>query len=202
MSTYAALELLAACQSWANPATVVTRLRLAAALYEPAPPRPPGQVGRPRRKGQRLPILAAVATDPTTVWASVTIADWYGQGERTVEVASDTAVWYHGGLPAVPLRWVLIRDPQGAFATQALAWFVLRWQLAVTWEEARRHLGVETQRQWSELAIRRTTPVRRAAWYPKALRVPAAVGASPMPAFVANSGPTRVLRCPLATPIA
>ncbi|MCL4545315.1 MAG: hypothetical protein M1118_12075 [Chloroflexi bacterium] len=108
-------------------------------------------------------------------------------------------------MPSVPLRWVLIRDPQGAFATQALlctdldatpeqilTWFVLRWQLEVTWEEARRHLGVETQRQWSDLAIRRTTPavlglfslvtlhahqqaertptpVRRAAWYPKAL---------------------------------
>jgi hypothetical protein len=69
------------------------------------------------------------------------------------------------------LRWVLIRDPQGRFDTQALlctdptvapaqllAWFIHRWQVAVTFEEARRHLGVETQRQGSELAIRRTTP--------------------------------------------
>jgi len=76
------------------------------------------------------------------------------------------------GLPPVPLRWVLIRDPAGRFATQALlctdqtadpaqilAWFVQRWQLEVTLEETRRHLGVETQRQWSERAIRRTTPV-------------------------------------------
>jgi hypothetical protein len=204
-SSYAALAFLAACRSWPNPVTVVTRLRLDAALYEPAPPRPPGQVGRPRRKGERLPTLAATAADPKTSWTSVTVADWYGQGERTVEVASDAAVWYHGGMPTVPLRWVLVRDPQGAFATQALlctdqeakpeqilAWFVLRWQLEVTFEEARRHLGVETQRQWSELAIRRTTPalfglvslvtlhahqqsegapppVRRAAWYPKTL---------------------------------
>ena len=204
-SSYAALEFLAACRSWPNPVTVVTRLRLDAALYEPAPPRQPGQVGRPRRKGQRLPTLATVADDPQTDWTSVTVADWYGQGERTVELASATAVWYHGGMPSVLLRWVLIRDPKGAFATQALlctdpdatpdqilAWFVLRWQLEVTWEEARRHLGIETQRQWSDLAIRRTTPallglfslvtlhahrqaaqtptpVRRAAWYPKAL---------------------------------
>ncbi len=202
-SSYAALEFLAACRSWANPVTVVTRLRLDAALYEPAPARQPGQVGRPRRKGKRLPTLATVAADAKTVWRSVTVADWYGQGERTVEVASDTAVWYHGGMPTVPLRWVLVRDPKGAFATQALlctdldatpeqllAWFVLRWQLEVTFEEARRHLGMETQRQWSDLAIRRTTPallglfslvtlhahrqsehaptpVRRAAWYPK-----------------------------------
>ncbi|CAA9524570.1 MAG: hypothetical protein AVDCRST_MAG13-3622 [uncultured Solirubrobacteraceae bacterium] len=170
-SGYAALEFLAACRAWRNPVAVVTRLRLDAALYEPTPPRRPGQQGRPRKKGRRLPTLAARAADPETAWAGITIANWYGAGERAVEVASDTAVWYHTGLPPVPLRWVLIRDPQGRFATQALlctdqeaapeqvlAWFVLRWQLEVTLEEARRHLGVETQRQWSEAAIRRTTP--------------------------------------------
>jgi hypothetical protein len=151
---------------------VVTRLRLDAALYAPAPPRRPGQTGRPRRKGPRQPTLAAIAADPETEWTTLTVAQWYGSGERTVEVVSATAVWYHSGLPPVPLRWVLIRDPQGKFATQALlctdltvapaqilAWFIQRWQLEVTFEEARRHLGLETQRQWSEAAIRRTTPV-------------------------------------------
>jgi len=203
-STYAALEFLAGCRrAKPTPVTVVTRLRLDAALYEPAPPRRPHQTGRPRLKGQRLPTLAAVAADPATVWVGVRVAHWYGGGERTVEVVSGTAVWYHTGLPPVPLRWVLIRDPQGKFATQALlctdlgvapaqilAWFVQRWQLEVTFEEVRRHLGVETQRQWSEEAIRRTTPallglfslvtllaheqmtapvdaVRQAAWYRK-----------------------------------
>jgi hypothetical protein len=170
-SSYAALELLAACRGWPQPVTVITRLRLDAALYEPAPPRRPRQIGRPRLKGQRLATLAAVAADPATSWARITIADWYGTGEREVEIVSDTAVWYHAGRPPVALRWVLIRDPHGEFATQALlctdcavapaqilAWFVSRWQLEVTFEEARRHLGVETQRQWSEAAIRRTTP--------------------------------------------
>jgi hypothetical protein len=170
-SSYAALELLAACQGWPQPVTMITRLRLDAALYAPAPPRRPGQRGRPRLKGQRLPTLAAVAADPATRWTRITVADWYGTGERAVEIVSHTAVWYHPGQPPVPLRWVLIRDPHGAFATQALlctdpavapaqvlAWFVCRWQLEVTFEEARRHLGVETQRQWSEAAIRRTTP--------------------------------------------
>ena len=171
-STYAALEFLAGCRR-AKPApiTVVTRLRLDAALYEPAPPRRPGQTGRPRLKGQRLPTLAAVATAPTTAWTGVTVANWYGAGERAVDLASGTAVWYHSGLPPVPLRWVPVRDPRGRFATQALlctdqdaapeqvlAWFVQRWQLEVTFEEARRHLGVETQRQWSDPALRRTTP--------------------------------------------
>ena len=42
-------------------------------------------------------------------------------GERRVELASATALWYHTGLPPVPLRWVLIRDPQGRFATQEFA---------------------------------------------------------------------------------
>jgi hypothetical protein len=203
-STYAALEFLAACRGWSNPVTVVTRLRLDAALYAPAPPRAPGQIGRPRLKGERLSSLAAVAARSTTTSTLVTVADWYGDGPRVVEIVSHTAVWYHAGLPLVPLRWVLIRDPAGAFDTQALlctdpdatpeqvlAWFVRRWQLEVTFEEVRRHLGLETQRQWSDLAILRTTPallglvslvtlfaqqrfsgpmatIRQAAWYPKA----------------------------------
>jgi len=201
-ATYAALEFLARCRALPNPVAVVTRLRLDAALYEPAPRRRPGQLGRPRLKGRRLPTPAAVAADPRTAWTPVAVASWYGRGERTVEVATGTAIWYHSGLPPVPLRWVLIRDPAGAFDPQALlctdqdaapeqvlGWFVQRWQLEVTFEEVRRHLGVETQRQWSDLAIRRMTPallglfslvtllahprmdagdcVRRAAWYPK-----------------------------------
>src|SRR5207302_4180599 len=60
-STYAAQDFLAACAAWRTPLTVVTRLRLDAALYAPAPPRQPGQRGRPRLKGARLPSLAAVA---------------------------------------------------------------------------------------------------------------------------------------------
>src|SRR2546423_630068 len=56
---YAAIALLARCARLANPITIVTRLRLDAALYAPAPPRRPGQLGRPRKKGQRLPTLAA-----------------------------------------------------------------------------------------------------------------------------------------------
>jgi hypothetical protein len=70
-----------------------------------------------------------------------------------VEIASQTAVSYSTGLFAVPVRWVLIRDPE-----QILSWFMMCWQLEVTFQEMRRHLGFETQRQWSDLAIRRTTP--------------------------------------------
>ncbi len=119
-SGYAAIRLLARCIALPQPITVITRLRLDAALYEPAPPRQPHQNGRPRKKAVRLPTLTARATDPATHWQAVTVADWYGKGERMVALASETAVWYHTGLPPVPIRWVLLRDPQGHFATQAL----------------------------------------------------------------------------------
>jgi hypothetical protein len=96
---------------------------------------------------------------------------WYGAGERRIEITSATAVWRHGGMPVVPIRWVLIRDPEHRFAPQALLctdlaldpvqivpWFVRRWCVEVTFQEARAHLGVETQRQWSDKAVTRTTP--------------------------------------------
>ncbi len=169
---YASLKLLDRCRKLRKPITFISRLRLDAALYEPAPARRPGHRGRPRLKGERLPNLSVVAEDPNTSWKLTTIANWYGERERIVEIASETAVWYSTGLFAVPLRWMLVRDPQDQFKTQALlctdleadpqkivCWFVMRWQLEVTFQEVRRHLGFETQRQWSEMAIRRTTPV-------------------------------------------
>ena len=114
-------------------------------------------------------------------------------------------MWYRSGVPPVPIRWLLVRDPKGELEPQAflatnlnarpcdiLAWFVSRWQVEVTFAEVRAHLGVETQRQWSDKAILRTTPVllglfsivtlwahdlaksrkfkpRTTAWYPKAV---------------------------------
>jgi DDE superfamily endonuclease len=170
-STYASLKLLDRCRKLRKPITFITRLRLDAALYEPAPPRYPGQMGRPRLKGERLPNLSGVAEDPTTVWTPITVAGWYGGAERTVEIVSGSAIWYSTGLPAVPLRWVLIRDPYEEFQAQALlctdlttepaqiiSWFVRRWQMESTFQEVRQRLGFETQRHWSETAIQRTAP--------------------------------------------
>jgi hypothetical protein len=168
-SSFAALDLLAALTR--HGLVCVTRLRLDAALYEPAPPRKPGTVGRPRTKGARLPNLSAVLADAGTRWEEVTVPGWYGEAERVIEVCSATAVWRHAGLPVVPIRWVLLRDPRHRFDPQALLctdpgrdplqivrWFVRRWQVEVTFREARDHLGLETQRQWSDRAIARTTP--------------------------------------------
>ena len=102
----------------------------------------------------------AIAACETTRWRGVTLSQWYGQGDKAVEIATGTAVWYSSGLPTVPLRWVLVRDPQrrldpraflctdqAAEPEQILAWFIRRWQIEVTFEEARAHLGMETQRQ-------------------------------------------------------
>jgi hypothetical protein len=69
---YASLKLLSPCRSLSKPVTFITRLRLDAALYEPAPPRRPGQRGRPRLKGERLLNLSVVAEDPDTVWKLTT----------------------------------------------------------------------------------------------------------------------------------
>src|SRR5205085_4535273 len=90
--------------------TVVTRLRLDAALYEPAPVRLPGTNGRPRKKGKRLSTLRQVLESKATRWQRLTIPGWYGEGDRVIEVCTRTAVRYHTGLPPVPIRWVLIRD--------------------------------------------------------------------------------------------
>ena len=90
---YASLKLLNRCRRLRKPITFITRLRLDAALYEPAPPRKPGQIGRPRLKGERLPNLSEVAQDPNTVWKLTTVANWYGESERMVEIAFQTAVW-------------------------------------------------------------------------------------------------------------
>lgn len=169
---YAVLELLAAALALANPVQLITRLRLDAGLYAPAPVRTKSTIGRPSVKGKRLPTLAQVALAPQTVWQQIVVPRWYSQGERLIEIVSNTAVWYHTGKVPVPIRYVLIRDPKKRFRTQALlctdltatpeqivSWFVLRWQLETTFEEVRAHLGVETQRQWNDLAIARTTPV-------------------------------------------
>jgi hypothetical protein len=169
-SSFAVLELLDKVKTLPR-VRVITRLRLDAALYDPPPYRKPGTKGRPRLKGKRRPTLEAVLADEKPPGPPLLVAQWYDDGPRGVEVATDTAVWYHAGKPPVAIRWVLIRDPQERFKPQALlstnlqhtpeqmrTWFVRRWTMEVTFEEARAHLGMETQRQWNDRAIARATP--------------------------------------------
>ena len=169
-SSFAALEWLALVAQLPR-VSVITRLRLDAALYDPPLQRAPGTKGRPRLKGKRRPPLEAVLVDEKTPWRTLTLDEWYGEGPRAVEVATDTAVWYHAGKPPVAIRWGLIRDPQACFtppallstnlehtSEQMLAWFVRRRTREVTFEDVQAHLGMETQRQWNDQAMARATP--------------------------------------------
>jgi hypothetical protein len=177
--SYAVLDFLTQVARLSH-VTVVTRLRLDACLYDPAPNRAENDAkkraegkkacGRKPIKGPKQPKLAARLKDPKTVWQKQAVS-WYGGKRREVEMATGTALWYQSPIPPLAIRWVLIRDPEGQFEplgllctdqnadmVQILQWFVLRWNVEVTFHEVRTHLGVETQRQWSDLAILRTTP--------------------------------------------
>jgi DDE superfamily endonuclease len=167
-SAYAVLEFLHACQALRQPVTVITRLRLDAALYEPAPAYT-GK-GRPRKKGKRLPTPQQLIADPATRWTRWPVV-WYNHQLRDIEISTHQAVWYHTGQPPVPIRFILIRDVAGKFDPQALlstdpsldpldilVFFKRRWQMEPTFRHVREQLGVETQRQWSHKAIARTTP--------------------------------------------
>ena len=152
--------------------SLITRLRMDAQLYDFAPTRKPNQRGRPRIKGARRPSPQQRLADPKTKWQKIKLENWYGGGTREVEVYSETCLWGTTGKPYVPVRWVLVRDVRGEFEPcaflstelahdprQILTWFVRRWRMEVTFEEARAHLGIETQRQWNDLAIVRSTPI-------------------------------------------
>ncbi|HEY9847184.1 MAG TPA: transposase, partial [Candidatus Caenarcaniphilales bacterium] len=118
-SCFAALEMLSALSSLSSAVHMVTRLRFDAALYEPAAPRLPHQMGRPRLKGKRLPTLATRLQDGGTTWQQASLKGWYGGQQTQLELVCGTAVWYHTGLPPVPIRWVLVRDPAAHFEPQA-----------------------------------------------------------------------------------
>jgi hypothetical protein len=166
-SSFAAIELLNAVR---RRVCMITRLRLDARLFDPPARRRPGTVGRPRVIGKRQANLAERLVNPKTRWRRLRVSGWYGRGERLVEIVTGTALWHHPGR-LVPIRYVLVRDVEGELRPQAflctdldadpldiLRWFVRRWSTEVTFAEVRRHLGVETQRQWSDPAIARTTP--------------------------------------------
>lgn len=168
-TAYSILELGGHCQK--QHTTLITPFRLDSVIHEAPPERDAHTIGRPRVVGPRLPSLETVLADPNTPWQRLTLG-WYGQGERTLEICTGNALWYRAGYDPVPIRWVLTRDPQGKHppkalfstdqtltAEQIVRTFMKRWSLETTFEESRAHLGIETQRQWSELAIDRTTPM-------------------------------------------
>lgn len=175
---FAAVELVACSQRLG--VKLVSRLRLDAQLHDFPGPQPASKRGPKPQKGARQKSLQACLADPTTVWRQARIA-WYGGEEKSLDYTTGVCLWYTQGQVPVPVRWVLVRyqetnartgqvkikgaaffcsDTQDASVTPEtiLVWFVGRWNIEVTFEQVRAHLGFETQRQWSQRAIERTTP--------------------------------------------
>lgn len=164
---YACMALAQTCIN--TNVTLISRLRLDAQLFE-FPEFVPKKLGRKPIKGARIQ-LKALLEDPKQAWQSLTV-NWYGGELKTLECLSFVCLWYHAGQLPIPLRIVLVKTPDGKnvaetfFSTdinnepiQIINRFVLRWNIEVTFEETRAHLGVETQRQWSDKAIQRSTPL-------------------------------------------
>jgi DDE superfamily endonuclease len=167
--SFAAVSLALACVK--SRVAMASRLRWDAALYHPPEPQPRGKRGRNPAKGRRQRSLRAWASRCDTPWEDIEVA-WYGGQRKQLWVFSHTALWYTPGLPPVDIRYVLVADPEGKLRMEAffctdleatpahiLEWVVMRWSVEVTFQETRAHLGLETQRQWSDRAIARTTPV-------------------------------------------
>ena len=165
---YACMALAKACIN--SGATLISRLRLDAQLYEAPVAKKKGTRGRPQVKGKRIQ-LKELLVDPGQAWQTLTVK-WYGGEQRTIECLTLECLWYHAGELPLTLRIVLVKTPNGKneaetffstdlanSPTQIIEWFVLRWNIEVMFEETRAHLGIETQRQWSDQAIARTTPL-------------------------------------------
>jgi len=199
-SAYSVIELGLTCLK--QGVSLIAPLRWDARLFAPPPPPRPHQMGRPRVVGNRLPNLSTVLSDPKTGWETFTVK-WYGGTERKLARHDGHCSVVFTGTDPLTIRWVLTRDPEGKLeprayfstnqaqcAAEIVRDAVSRWPIEVTYEESRAHLGVETQRQWSDLAIERSTPcllglyslvvllghalhpdgklpLQQAAWYPK-----------------------------------
>jgi hypothetical protein len=164
---YACMDLTLTCIQ--RQVTLISRLRLDAQLFE-FPVHKEKRLGRKPIKGKRIRLTELLA-DPDPMWQTQ-IVSWYGGQPQKIQYLSFTCLWYHAGIAPVTLRIVLVKTPDGKktaetfFSTntdlnprQIIEYFVLRWNIEVTFEETRTHLGVETQRQWSDKAIARTTPL-------------------------------------------
>jgi hypothetical protein len=168
---YGCIRLIRHCLELPGTVILVARFRWDAALYDPPPPPVPGKPGPKPKKGKRQPSLSERVNDPFAAWKTLWVR-WYGATHKELCVLSGVSLWYKSGTAPVPIRWVIVRDPTGeledtpilctelhATEQQIVEWFAVRWNVEVTFEECRAHLGMETQRQWSEKAIARTTPI-------------------------------------------
>ena len=166
---YAAGQLALDCICFG--VTLVSRLKMNAALFDFPAKKRPGQRGRAAKKGVRLKNFKQMLSLDGLPWKEMEVVGYSGE-KRIARVISDTCMWGADGTTPIPIRWALVIDPMGKLdplplmstdplmtPERMVELFVDRWSLEVTFEETREHLGVETQRQWSDRAIARSTPV-------------------------------------------
>jgi hypothetical protein len=167
--SYATYELMIQAQNLNI--GLAARMKMNAHLFHfPGPP-PNSKRGRKPQVGKRLLSMDKRLNDKRIKWQQVVFSEWYASKKKTMLITTGVAIWDSNKGVRVPLRWVLIKDPDGqlepvllgcadleASAVKVVTCFVRRWRVEVTFAEVRRHLGVETQRQWSDKSIERTTP--------------------------------------------
>jgi hypothetical protein len=150
---------------------LVSRLKMNARIYALPEETPAGKRGRKPKKGQRLISFKEMLQMEDLPWNEVEIAGYDGKKKR-IKYLTNTSMWGADGFCPIAIRWVLVKDPTGEMdplplmstdvtltAIKIIELYVDRWGLEVTFFEAREHLGVETQKQWSDKAIARTTPI-------------------------------------------
>jgi hypothetical protein len=201
-SAYAGREVLRA-----RPANIhlISRLRLDAALWTRPRRRRPGQTGRPRRRGTRIPAPQALAAT-WRHWRSLPVT-LYGR-QVTPSIFALTALWY-AALPEHPIRIVVVRDPTGrrqdeaffctdptATETFILEGYARRWTLEVTFHDTKQHLGLANPQAQSPTAVRRTAPLAFLVyalvllWYADAHHGAASTAWLDRPWYPAKTGPS------------
>jgi hypothetical protein len=154
----------------ADRVTVISRLRSNANLYgQPRPRKRPGAT--PLKKGKKLP---APSEQIQTLKHQQAMVAWYGSRQHRVSYVSEVVLWYgkHNN-QTIPVRWVGVqgdkkqnRDDAYFYctdptlpATRIIELYALRWNIEVTFEEARALLGLETTRHWCRQSVLRVTPI-------------------------------------------
>lgn len=146
-----------------------TQMKLNASLYD-FPPTQKSKRGRPRVVGARLPNFETLVNAKQR-WVLLS-APWYSGKTKDLEVLTGTCLWYHNTVGAVPIRWILTKDPTGAnkpivimvtdfrvCAEEAIGFFVGRWPIETTFQEINQHLGIKTIHTWSDTSVNRVAPI-------------------------------------------
>jgi hypothetical protein len=148
---------------------LISRVHPKGALYAPPPPHPGKRPGAPRKKGERLPGLAAWAADTAQPWTDH-LFDQFGL-HAALQVKTQQALYYKAGgqrlLTIVLVRDILGQRPDQMFyctkldwdARQILSTYAYRWAIECTFENCKQFLGFEDPANRLPRAVARTAPM-------------------------------------------